>query len=572
MNQPEVEPKSGPKEPEEAAREQSMPSPPVESKEEAPEPQDDSIHPENEVRGAKLLVIHMSICLCTFLVGLDFSLIATAVPVITSEFNSVKDVGWYGAAFMLALCSTQSLAGKTYTLWNKKLCYLLWLGIFEVGSLVCALAPTSTVLIVGRAVAGLGASGVFAGGFALLTTMIPLHKRAIYTGTMASVFSIASIVGPPLGGAFTQHVTWRWCFYINLPVGGFAAALFFVLVHLRPAETEKVSLKRKFKGLDGLGFALFAGSIIMLLLALQWGGVDYPWKSSVVFGLFIGFGITMALFVPWQMHMQDDALIPPRLFTAHRNVALICAGSFFINGPFQIIIYWLPIWFQAVLGASPVSSGTYYLPTVISDVLASFIGSGIVMQLGWWNPFLILSEAFVCIGGGLLSTIYPGISDGHWIGYQIFGGVGYALSTNLAHLGMQASLPKELVPIGASNLLMIISTSCAIFLAAGQALFQQRLIVNLSTVVEDDVVKKVISAGATNLGSVVEPSQLPLVIREYSNAITDVFYIPAASPAIAFVLVSCCAWISIKKKPADERRVEQNPDNGMKDKPSENHV
>ncbi|KAK7961976.1 uncharacterized protein PG986_002801 [Apiospora aurea] len=267
----------------------------------------------------------------------------------------------------------------------------------------------------------------------------------------------------------------------------------------------------------------------------------------------------MVLFVLWQMHMQDDALIPPRLFTAHRNVALIWAGSFFINGPFQIIIYWLPIWFQAVLGASPANSGTYYLPTAISDVLASFIRSGIVMQLGWWNPFLMLSEALVCIGGGLLSTIYPGISDGHWIGYQVFGGVGYALSTNLAHLGMQASLPKELVPLRASNLLTIISTSCAIFLAAGQAPFQQRLIVHLSSVVEPDVVNKVVSAGATNLGSVVEPSQLASVTREYSNAITDVLltakmkYIPAVSPAIAFFLVSGCASISIKKKTAGDK-------------------
>lgn len=280
-------------------------------------------------------------------------------------------------------CSTQPLAGKAYTLWNKKTCYLLWLAIFEVGSLVCALAPTSAALIVSRAVAGLGASGVFAGGFALLTTMVPLRKRAIYTGTMASVFSLASIVGPPLGGAFTEKATWRWCFYLNLPVGGFAAALFCLLVRLRPAATENASLGSKVRGLDGLGFALFAGSVVMLLLALQWGGVDYPWRSPVVVGLLVGSGAALALFVPWQMRMQDDALIPPRLFTAHRNVALICAASFFINGPFQMVIYWLPIWFQAVLGASPVSSGTFYLPTVISDVLASFIGSGIVMQLGW---------------------------------------------------------------------------------------------------------------------------------------------------------------------------------------------
>jgi MFS family permease len=117
---------------------------------------------------------------------------------------------------MLALCASQPLAGKTYTIFPKKMVYLAYLFVFEVGSLTCALAPSSHALIVGRAVAGLGASGIFAGGFTLLTTIIPLHKRAIWTGTMGSVFAISSIIGPVLAGALTQHVTWRWCFYINV--------------------------------------------------------------------------------------------------------------------------------------------------------------------------------------------------------------------------------------------------------------------------------------------------------------------------------------------------------------------
>ncbi|KAI2601789.1 major facilitator superfamily domain-containing protein [Hypoxylon sp. NC1633] len=509
---------------------------------------EESIDPENEVQGARLVLIHAALCLCTFLVGLDFNLIATAVPVITSEFDSIRDVGWYGAAFQLALCTSQPLTGKTYVLFSKKLMYLTYVAIFEIGSLVCALAPSSRALIVGRAIAGLGASGIFAGGFAILTTIIPLHKRAIYTGTLSSTFAIASIVGPPLGGALTQGVTWRWCFYINLPIGGFAAALFLVLVRVTTSSNVKQqSIINRLKSLDGLGFLLFAGSLTMLLLALQWGGTEFSWNSSTIVGLFVGFVVVSALFIPWQLRLQDEALIPPRLFRSHRNVWLICASSFFVNGPFQTIIYWLPIWFQAVLGVSPTQSGVDYLPTVISDVLASFIGSAIVMQLGYWNPFLLLGECFVSIGGGLLSTIYPSVSTGRWIGFQIFGGVGYSLVTNLAHLGMQASLPKDLVPLGASTLLSIISTSCAIFLAIGQAVFQGNLLANLSSVVPSDLADKIVSAGATNLPSVVNASDLPSVINAYSKAVTQVFYIPAAAPVISFFLVCGCRWISTKK-------------------------
>ncbi|RYC57814.1 hypothetical protein CHU98_g8402 [Xylaria longipes] len=148
---------------------------------------DNSIDPENE----------------------DFNLIAVAIPAITTEFNSIGDVGWYGAAFQLGLCTTQTLAGKTYVLFSKKYTYLLYLGVFEAGSLLCALSPSSKALIVGRVIAGVSASGIFASSFAILTTIVPLHKRSIFTGTINSTFAIASIIGPIISGAFTQRLTWR---------------------------------------------------------------------------------------------------------------------------------------------------------------------------------------------------------------------------------------------------------------------------------------------------------------------------------------------------------------------------
>ncbi|AEO62944.1 uncharacterized protein THITE_2141153 [Thermothielavioides terrestris NRRL 8126] len=496
----------------------------------------EDIDPANEVKGTKLVLIHVAICLCTFLIGLDFNLIATAVPAITAQFNSTRDIGWYGAAFMV------------YTLFPKKLVYMLYLFVFELGSLVCATSPSSAALIAGRTVAGLGASGLLAGGFTILTTIIPLHKRAVWTGTMGAIFSIASIVGPVIAGGLTQNVTWRWCFYINLPIGGAAAALFFLLVHLKPAETENQPITAKLRSVDVLGLALFAGSTTMLLLALQWGGVSYAWSSSVVIGLLVGFGVVLLLFLIWIVRRGEAALIPPRLFTVNRNPALLCAAAFFVNGPFQTVIYWLPVWFQGVLGASPTRSGVNFFPTVIFDVLAAFVGSAIVSQLGWWNPFMLLAEACVCLCGGLLTTIYPDISGAHWVGYQILGGVGYSLGTNLSHLAMQSSLPQDLVPLGASTLLTVISTSCSIFMAIGQAVFQRQLQANLAGVVSEQVVDNIINSGVTSLGSLVPAAELPAVIRQYSLSVTQVFYIPAVTPVISFLLLLGCKWISTKSK------------------------
>ncbi|KAF7905078.1 uncharacterized protein EAF01_005599 [Botrytis porri] len=522
----------------------------------------DDIDPNNEVRGTKLILIHVSICLCTFLVGLDFNLIATAVPVITSHFNSTRDIGWYGAAFMVALAATQPLAGKMYTLFPKKMVFLSYIFFFELGSLVCALAPTSHALIGGRVIAGLGASGILAGSFTILTTIIPLHKRAVWTGIMGSTFSIASIVGPVLGGALTQDATWRWCFYINLPIGGTAATVFFFLVHLKPAPTELSPLKEKLQSIDGPGLVLFAASITMLLLALQWGGVDYAWSSSVIIGLFVGFVVVLLLFIFWDIRRADSGLIPIRIFTVNRNPALLCIAAFFVNGPFQIVIYWLPIWFQGVLGSSPTASGVNFLPTVVADVLAAFIGSAFASQLGWWNPFLIFGAATVSIGGGLLSTIYPDISGAHWVGYQILGGVGYSLSSNISHLAMQSSIPQDLVPFGSSTLLTIISTSCAIFMAIGQAVFQQLLQKNLGPVVSQDTVNKIIDSGVTDLKSLVDPVVLETVVEKYSLSVRQVFYIPAAGPVISVFLLLGCKWISTKSKQSPAAVEKTNENNG----------
>ncbi|KAF2820881.1 MFS general substrate transporter [Ophiobolus disseminans] len=508
-----------------------------------------SIHPENEIVGARLLIIHVGITLAAFLAGLDSNLMATSVPVISSEFNSIVDVGWYGASFYIAMCASQPLAGKIFTMFSKKFTFMSYLLIFEIGNLVCALAPTSRALIVGRAVTGLGASGIFVGGIVVLATIVPLHKRAIWQGTLITTFSIASVVGPVIGGALTQDVSWRWCFYIQLPFGGVAAALLLFLRVQKPEEASLQSLARKIRALDFTGFILLAGSIVMLLLALQLGGVTYSWKSSVVIGLFVGFALTIIPFVGWQIHRGDAALVPTKLFR-HRNASLILLCQSFAAGPFQVIVYWLPIWFQAVLGVSPVASGVRYLPTVIADAIACIVGSGLIMQLGIWNPFLLLSKALISLSGGLLSTIHPGISSGHIISYQILGGVGFGLVNNVGHIGMQASVPKELVPIAAGSLMSIVSATCAIFLALGQTIFQGRLTTHLSGKVSSELIDRILGSGATSLRSFIEPAHLPTVLESYSKSITEVFYLPAAAPVLGFLVALGLKWTSLKQQAA----------------------
>jgi MFS family permease len=266
------------------------------------------------------------------------------------------------------------LADKIYLLSPKKTVYVVYTCIFELGSLVCALAPNSNTLIAGRAISGLGASGIFGGSVVIVATISPLHERPLLTGLTNGTFGASQIIGPLIGGAFAQNATWRWCFWINLPIGGLSIALIIIFLRLQMSAAERGSLKSKLSELDFPGFIISAGAITMLLLALQWGGVQYPSSSSVIIGLFGGFRVLSLVFVVSQWYAADSALIPPKPFR-YRNVTLAFGACLRGPGSVATIIYYLPIW------VTPISSDIRYLPSVTSDVLTSIVGGGIVTSL-----------------------------------------------------------------------------------------------------------------------------------------------------------------------------------------------
>lgn len=253
---------------------------------------------------------------------------ATAIPKITTVFNSLGDVGWYGSSYLLCTTSLQPSFGKVYTFFNVKYTYLVALAIFEVGSIVCALAKNSVMLIVGRAIAGAGAAGLFSGGMTIIGFTVPLEKRAIFIALLSSMFGIASVVGPLIGGVLTDapNLTWRWCFWINLPFG--AAALLAVSLFFKNPKRKELNLsfKQKLALMDLPGATMLIGGIVCLLLALQWGGSTYPWSDSRVWGCLLGCGLFISIFIALQFYLGDKATIPPRIIK-QRTVAAGCAFS-----------------------------------------------------------------------------------------------------------------------------------------------------------------------------------------------------------------------------------------------------
>ena len=280
--------------------------------------------------GTKLALLTFGLAMSTFVIALDNTIIATAIPRITTDFDALNDVGWYGSSYLLTTTSLQPSFGKVYTYFDVKWVYLSALMIFEVGSILCATAVDSTMLIVGRAVAGAGAAALFSGGMTIVGYSVPLRKRAIYIAALSSMFGIASVVGPILGGALTDKASWRWCFWINLPFGGVALAIVFFFFSNPPRRYTDMTVKEKIKQIDILGAFFLIAAIVCLLLALQWGGTVHPWSDSKVWGCLLGFGVLILIFCGLQFWLKDRATMPPRILCKQRTVGACALFSAFL--------------------------------------------------------------------------------------------------------------------------------------------------------------------------------------------------------------------------------------------------
>lgn len=361
------------------------------------------------------------------------------------------------------MCSFQLVFGKIYTFYSLKWTFLCAIGIFELGSLICGIAPTSEALIIGRAIAGLGCAGIFSGALIIIAHSVPLRKRPIYTGLIGAMYGIASVAGQLMGGAFTDHATWRWCFYINLPIGAVAVVvmiLFFTPPHR--AKADKLSGMDKFKEFDLVGIAVLLPGIVSLLLALQWGGSKHKWGSPTIIGLLVCAFVLLAAFAVVQFWRGDKATIPPRIIK-QRSIASGSIVAFAVGSAFMLLVFYLPIWFQAIKGVSATQSGIRNLPLILGVTIFSIAGGVGVTILGYYTPFMIIGSAVAAIGVGLLTSFEVDTGSAMWIGYQAICGAGIGLVMQQPMIAAQTVLKLDDVPTG---------TTCIIFFQTlGGALF-----------------------------------------------------------------------------------------------------
>jgi MFS family permease len=277
----------------------------------------------------------------------DGSIISTAAPYITDEFRSLKDLGWYSSVYYMTFCIAQLQYGKLNIRYPIRIVYSCAMFLFLVGSAVCGSSPNSPALIIGRAIAGIGSSGLLVGSFALIPILTPPLRRPLITGIIGGVLGFGMSVGPMIGGALTENATWRWAFYMNLPIGAFCYGGFFFLVHPpKTAASEPLTLGGFLRTLDIYGLVILTPCVACLLIALQWGGTTYAWSDGRIIALLVLVGVLGLAFIGIEWWEGGDAMVPKRV-VSQRSLLAATWFAFTNGGSCYLFAYYIPMYVYA---------------------------------------------------------------------------------------------------------------------------------------------------------------------------------------------------------------------------------
>ncbi|MEV6300646.1 MDR family MFS transporter [Actinoplanes sp. NPDC051861] len=472
-------------------------------------------------------VVFTAILLGLLLAALDQTIVSTALPTIVADLGGAGHMSWVVTAYLLAETVATVLAGKFGDLFGRKLVFQISALVFVAGSALCGVAQDMLMLVAARAIQGVGGGGLMVTAMALIADVIPLRDRGRYQGALGAVFGITTVVGPTLGGLFTDHLTWRWAFYVNLPVAAVVIAMAArALPSIRSASRPII---------DYAGIGLVAAGATSMILALEWGGKEYAWSSPIIIGLFAGSVALFTGFVLVELRAAEP-MLPMRLFG--NSVFTVCSTLSFIVG-FAMLgaMTFLPTYLQYVDGVSATASGVRTLPMVAGLFVTSILSGNLVSRTGRYRVFPIAGGAVMTLGLYLMSTMSATTST--WLEslYMFVLGAGIGLSMQVLTIVVQNTVPYGDLGTATSGVTFFRTLGSSFGTAVFGSLYSSRLEPEMAGALAATGVPPLTAQEPGLLGAL-DPARAAPIIAAYAGAINYVFRWVVPVALLGFVV----AW------------------------------
>ncbi|MEU1196795.1 MFS transporter [Streptomyces sp. NPDC005813] len=466
------------------------------------------------------------------LAAVDQTIVSTALPTIVSDLGGLEHLSWVVTAYLLASTAATPLWGKLGDQYGRKKLFQTAIVIFLIGSALCGMAQNMGELIGFRALQGLGGGGLMVLSMAIVGDLVPPRERGKYQGLFGAVFGATSVLGPLLGGLLTEHLSWRWVFYVNLPVGVVALVVIAVVLHIPVKSARHV--------IDYLGTFLIAAVATCLVLVASLGGTTWSWSSPQIIGLAV-LGVALAfLFVAVERRAAEPVL-PLKLFGIH-TFTLSAVISFIVGFAMFGAMTYLPTFLQVVQGVSPTWSGVHMLPMVFGLLLSSTFSGQVVSRTGRWKVFPVAGTAVTTIGLLLLHQMDENSGTGEMSAYFFVFGLGLGLVMQVLVLIVQNAVSYEDLGVATSGATFFRSIGASFGVAIFGTVFANRLGDNLVVALSGQE----LPPGLTPDALKADPkgiAELPSALRQpvlhaFASSITDVFLYAAPVALLGFVL----AW------------------------------
>src|SRR4051794_35494408 len=400
-----------------------------------------------------------------FLAALDQTIVSTALPTIVGDLGGLNHLSWVVTSYLLASTVSTPLYGKLGDMLGRKPVFLVAILIFLAGSMLAGLSQSMTELIGFRALQGIGAGGLMVSAQAIIADIVPPRERGRYMGLIGSVFAVASVAGPLLGGFLVDNLSWRWVFYVNMPVGALAVLIVVTRLHLHtPAIRHRI---------DVLGALLLSVGVTSLTLLTAWGGNEYPWDSTTIVLLGVAGVVVLGLFLWWETRAAEP-ILPLALFRS-RVFSVASGMSFTIGMAMFGAIVFIPVFLQLVYGASPTSSGLRMLPLMAGLLTAAIVSGRVISRIGRYRPFPIAGTATLVVGMFLLSLLR--VDTPPWVASvcMLVVGVGIGLVMQVLVLVVQNDSRPENIGVATSTATFFRSVGGSLGVAIFGTIFATRL-------------------------------------------------------------------------------------------------